>query len=122
MTKKLCHSKKCRLSAFSSFLHIQNHLNNEKIVLYQNISSAEMCKKRFLIIMSVAAFRRLLPVGEDVQRKGKEVKRRRKENHVCSPPCTALSFLSRLVVVTLHPLTCSHIPKRQIHLDFGLFK
>lgn len=45
-------------------------------------------------------------VGGEVQRKGKEVKRRGGENHVWSPPCTALSFLGRLVFVSLYP---SHV-------------
>lgn len=57
--------------------------------------------------------RTLLPVaprvvGVETQRKGKEVKRRGGENHVCS--CTALSFLGRLVFVSVYPLQATSSP------------
>lgn len=49
-------------------------------------------------------------VGGEEQRKGKEVKRRGGENHVWSPPRTALSFLGRIVFVSLSPLHVANEP------------
>lgn len=49
--------------------------------------------------------------GGEVQRKGKEVKRRGGENHVWSALCTALSFLCRLVFVSLYNLVCRQLAR-----------
>lgn len=70
-----------------------------------------MCTKRRIQFCYQTIWCMWLPVarrvvGGEKQRKGKEVKRRGGVNHVCSPPCTALSFLGRLVFVSLYP---SHV-------------